>query len=136
MKLTKRNETKIFRSCWKCNKFKNRKFCCWFWMIVCWFDDLIWNCCKWLFFFFLSNDVSTFQKNNYCKNHFDVNELIDSKKQKNRLLIKCRKFEEKNRQLIVIFANSRSFSLIYDAHNENEMQSLFSKKKFQIDDFF
>ena len=38
LKITKRNETKIFRSCWKCNKFKNRKFCWWFWIIVCWFD--------------------------------------------------------------------------------------------------
>ena len=38
--------------------------------------------------------------------------------------------------MIFIFANSRIFSLIHDAHNENKMQSLFSKKKFQIDDFF
>ena len=39
--------------------------------------------------------------------------------------------KQKNQQLIVIFANLRSFSLIYDAHNENKMQLSFSKRKFQ-----
>ena len=64
------------------------------------FDDLMWNCyCVWLLFFFLTNDVSTFQKDDYCKNQ-SMNELIDSEKHENRLLIECRKFEKKNRQLI------------------------------------
>ena len=61
-------------------------------MIVCWFDDLMWNCCYVCdFYFFLQqNDVSTFkQENNYCKNHL-MNELINSKKHENRLLIECR----------------------------------------------
>ena len=39
--------------------------------------------------------------------------------------------EQKNQQLTVIFANSRSFSLIHDAHSESKMQSSFSKRKFQ-----
>ena len=82
-------------------------------------DDLM---CVWLLFFFLSNGVSTFQENEYCKNHSDVKELTDSKM-------------HENRQLTVIFANSRSFSLIHDAHSESEMQSSFSKKEFQTDDF-
>ena len=50
-------------------------------MIVCWFDDLMWNCCVWFLFFSLTNDVSTFQKDEYCKNHL-MNELIDSKTKK------------------------------------------------------
>ena len=40
--------------------------------------------------------------------------------------------EQENRLLIVIFANSRSFSLTHDAHSENEIQSSFSKKEFHI----
>ena len=79
----------------------------------------------------------------------------DLDEQKDRLLAKCRRLEKENRQLtvvvanslidwfskqknqllIVIFANSRSFSLIHDAHSESEMQSSSSKKKFQTDDF-
>ena len=39
------------------------------------------------------------------------------------------------RENFFINANSRSFSLIHDAHSESEMQSSFSKRKFQIDDF-
>ena len=81
-----------------------------------------------------------------------------SKTQKRKsTLTKCRKLEQKNRHnwlnvdwsrrtkkstidchyrwFTIIFANSRSFSLIHDAHSENEMQSSFSKRKFQIDDF-
>ena len=42
------------------------------------------------------------------------------------------RFQKRN---FFINANSRSFSLIYDAHNENKMQLSFSKRKFQIDDF-
>ena len=50
----------------------------------------MWNCyCVWFLFFFLTNDVSTFQKNKYCKNRL-MNELIDSKNQKNCLLIQYR----------------------------------------------
>ena len=64
-------------------------------------DLMIW--CEFVvvcnFYFFLSSDVSTFQKNDYCKNHSKINELIDSKKHEDRLLIKCRKLEKKNRQL-------------------------------------
>ena len=43
------------------------------------------------------------------------------------------RFQRKN---FFINANSRSFSLIHDAHNENEMHSSFSKKEFQTGDFF
>ena len=93
-----------------------------------------------------------------------TNSLIDwFSKQKNQFLIVVfansrsfslihdyfRKFHDHSRWFTIIFANftiifvdsrlilqiSRSFSLIHDAHNENEMQSSFSKKKFQIDDF-
>ena len=88
---TKRNETRISRSWWKWNKSRNRKFCWWFWMIVCWFDDLIWNCSVWFLFLFLTNDVSTFkQKDDDCKDHFDVNKQIDSRNHENRLLTECR----------------------------------------------
>ena len=88
---TKRNEMRISRSCWECNKSKNRKFCWWFWMIVCWFDNLMWNCCcVWFLSYFLSSDVSTFQENDYCKNHSKIDELTDSKKHEDRLLTKCR----------------------------------------------
>ena len=50
-----------------------------------------------------------------------------------QMKMKCNhRFQRKN---FFINANSRSFSLIHDAHNENEIQSSFSKKKFRIDDF-
>ena len=88
---TKRSETWISRSCWECNRSRNRKFWCWVWMIVCWFDDLM---CVWLLFFSLSSDVSTLQKDDYCRNHL-MNGLTDSRKHENRLLI-------------VILANSRA----------------------------
>ena len=39
------------------------------------------------------------------------------------------RFQRKN---FFINANSRSFSLIHDAHNESKMQSSFSKKKFSF----
>ena len=57
-------------------------------MIVCWFeiDDLM---CVWFLFFSLTSDVSTFQKNDYCKDHL-MNELTDSKEQKDRLLTEYR----------------------------------------------
>ena len=76
-----------------------------------------------------------------------ANSLIDwLSKQKNQLIdchsrrltirqmkIKCNhRFQKKN---FFINANSRSFSLIHDAHSENEMHSSSSKKKLQIDDF-
>ena len=128
-----------------------------------WFDE-----CVWFLFFSLSSDVSTLQKNDYCKNHSKINELTDSRtkrsfidwltdsknkkigywltdwfeKQEDRLLIAVVTnslidwlSKQKNQQLTVIFANSRSFSLTHDAHNESEMQSSFSKKEFQIGDF-
>ena len=105
-----------------------------------------------------------------------MNKLIDSKRHEDRLLIKCRKLEKENRQLIecrlistnkkidnwlslslihdhfrkltirqmkikcnhrfqkenfFINVNSRSFSLIHDAHNESEMHSSFAKIKFR-----
>ena len=51
LRQTKRNEasqTKIFVWCFE---------------IVCWFDDLMWDCCcVWFLFFFLSSDVSTLKK--------------------------------------------------------------------------
>ena len=60
---------------------------------------------------------------------------IDFDEQKNRLLIECRLIST-NKKIdywkIVIFANSRSFSLIHDTSNENKMQSSFSKKNLFI----
>ena len=149
------------------------------------------NVCVW-FFFFLSNDVSTFQKINIVK----INEwmskiqekkiddwlswsiwknikivywltdwletkksIIDSFRRHENVLCKffiqftkirsviswffqkiwverqmnnIHRFQKKN---FFINANSRSFSLIHDAHNENEMHSSFSKKKFQTNSF-
>ena len=43
----------------------------------------------WFLFFFLTSDVSTFQENDYCKDHL-MSELIDLRKQKNRLLTEYR----------------------------------------------
>ena len=40
--------------------------------------------------------------------------------------------KQKDQQLIVIFANSRSFSLTHDASSESRMQSSFSKRKFSF----
>ena len=60
-------------------------------------------------FFFLTNDVSTFQENEYCKNRLINVENVQTRKsivdwmstnldeQKNLLLNKCRKFEQKDR---------------------------------------
>ena len=92
------------------------------------------------YFFFQQSDVSTLkQEDNYCRNHL-MNELTDSKKHEDRLLTKCRKFEERNRQLTnrhfrkltIIIADSRSFSQTHDASSENKMQSSFSKRELSF----
>ena len=61
---TKRNEAWISRPCWECNRSRNRKFWDWFWVVVCWFDGLMLDCCEWLLFLFLSSGVSTLKKMN------------------------------------------------------------------------
>ena len=98
------------------------------------FVDLMWNCCcVWFLFFSLTSDVSTLQKDEYCRNYSRIDERTDSKSHENRLLTECRLIST-NKKIdywkIVILADSRSFSLIHDASNENKMQSSFSKRKF------
>ena len=67
-------------------------------------------------FFSLTSDVPTFQEDEYCRNHL-MNGLIDSKKHENRLLTAVVAnslidwlSKQKDQQLTVILANSRSFS--------------------------
>ena len=62
---------------------------------------------------------------------------LTSKTEKSSIDCRCNKFidwliSKKINWLIVIFANSRSFSLIHDASSESKMQSSFSKKKFSF----
>ena len=64
---------------------------------------MIWCVCD--FYFFLYQTMfQRFKKMNIVKIIWWMNWL--TRKQKNRLLTKCRKFEEKNRQLTVVVTNS------------------------------
>ena len=95
-----------------------------------------------VFIFFLSNDVSTFQKNEYCKDFLTSTskKKIDYwlnvdwfRRTKRRLLIKCRKFEQKNRHdwLIDWFDEQKNRQLIVIVANS----LFFSKKTSHFDDF-
>ena len=46
--------------------------------------------CVWLLFLSLSSDVSTFQEDDYCRDHSNVDERTDSKKHEDRLLTEYR----------------------------------------------
>ena len=55
----------------RCETKRNSNFFVWCfecWLLICELDvdDLM---CVWLLFFFLSSDVSTFQKDDYCRDH-------------------------------------------------------------------
>ena len=110
LKQTKRNETKrkFFDHAENVTNLKIENFVDNFkWLFV---DLMIW--CEIVivcdfYFYFLSNDVSTFQENDYCKNHFNVNEQIDSKTWKSFIDWMSTDFDEQeNRLLIVVVTNS------------------------------
>ena len=129
-------------------------------LLIWWFDVKLLLC---VIFFFQQNDVSTFkQKNNDCKNHFDVNKQIDSKNHENHLLTKCRLISTNKKidywfvdeififhhDKLIDFRNKKinnwlSFSQIHDHFRWFTMRIMkvkcnhcFQKKKFKLTIFF